>query len=134
MTLDPRIFSPEAIDAETRNANETLEKLLAQAPALNTQEPQAIRAARESGQGTFGPIVRLDHAETRVIRGPASELPLRVIRPKNGAVHGVYLHIHGGGHVLGSHDGQDVMLDAIANALLIGAWLTRSKEDAPHGT
>ena len=32
MTLDPRLFSPEAIDPETRQANEMLEKLLAQAP------------------------------------------------------------------------------------------------------
>jgi len=115
MTLDPRLFAPEAIDAETRAANETLEKLLAQVPAIHTQTPQAIRAAREAGQGTFGPIVKLDHAKERTIRGPAGPLPLRVIRPK-GAVRGVYFHIHGGGHVLGSHDAQDVMLDAIANA------------------
>ena len=115
MTLDPRWFSPEAIDDDTRAANETLEKLLAQVPAIHTQTPQAIRAARAGGQGTFGPIVKLEHAQERVIRGPAGDLPLRVIRP-NGAVRGVYFHIHGGGHVLGSHDGQDVMLDAIANA------------------
>jgi acetyl esterase/lipase len=113
--LDPRLFAPDAIDAETRAANETLEKLLAQVPAIHTQTPQAIRAARAAGQGTFGPIVKLDHAQERVIRGPAGHLPLRVIRPK-GAVRGVYFHIHGGGHVLGTHDGQDVMLDAIANA------------------
>jgi acetyl esterase/lipase len=116
MTLDPRLFSPEAIDPETRAANETLEKLLTQVPAIHTQTPQAIRAARESGQGTFGPIVRLPHAEARTIRGPAGEIPLRVIRPRSGAVRGVYCHIHGGGHVLGSHDAQDPMLDAIANA------------------
>ena len=116
MTLDPQLFSPEAIDAETRSANEMLEKLLAQTPPIHTQTPQAIRAARESGQGAFGPLVRLPTAETRVIRGPAGELPVRVIRPKSGPVRGVYFHIHGGGHALGSHDGQDVMLDAIANA------------------
>ena len=116
MTLDPRLFSPEAIDPETRQANEMLEKLLAQTPPLHTQTPAAIRAARESGQGTFGPIVKLPHAQTRTVRGPAGDLPLRVIRPKSGAARGVYFHIHGGGHVLGSHDAQDTMLDAIANA------------------
>jgi acetyl esterase/lipase len=115
MTLDPRLFAPETIDAETRAANETLEKLLAQAPPLHSQAPAAIRAARAAGQGTFGPIVKLDHARERLIRGRAGDIPLRVIRPE-GAVRGVYLHIHGGGHVLGSHDGQDVMLDAIAKA------------------
>src|SRR5262249_11582087 len=44
------------------------------------------------------------------------EIPLRVIRPRSGEVRGVYFHIHGGGHALGSHDAQDTMLDAIANA------------------
>jgi acetyl esterase/lipase len=116
MNLDPRLFSPEAIDADTRKANELLEKLLAQVPAVNTQTPQAIRAAREAGQGTFGPIVRLPHAEDRSIRGPAGPIPLRVLRPRTGAARGIYLHIHGGGHVLGSHDAQDVMLDQLANA------------------
>jgi acetyl esterase/lipase len=115
MDIDPKLFTPEAIDAETRKANETLEKLLAQTPAIHTQTPQAIRAARESGQGTWGPLVRLPHAETRAIRGPAGEIPLRVLRPKSGPVRGVYLHIHGGGHVLGTHDSQDVPLDALAN-------------------
>ncbi|MFI5314338.1 MAG: alpha/beta hydrolase [Myxococcota bacterium] len=116
MTLDPQLFSPEAIDPETRKANEMLEKMLAQMPPLSAQTPAQIRAAREAGQGAFGPLVRLPHAENRVIRGPAGEIPLRVIRPKSGAVRGVYFHIHGGGHALGSHDAQDVMLDAIANA------------------
>ena len=115
MEIDPKLFTPEAIDADTRKANETLEKLLAQAPAVHTQTPAAIRAARESGQGTWGPIVRLPHAETRAIRGPAGEIPLRVLRPKTGPTRGVYFHIHGGGHVLGTHDGQDVALDALAN-------------------
>lgn len=116
MSLDPRLFSPEAIDPETRKANEVLEKLLAQVPAIHTQTPQAIRAAREAGQGTFGPIVRLPHAEERSIPGPAGPIPLRVLRPKSGAARGIYFHLHGGGHVLGSHDAQDVMLDQLANA------------------
>jgi acetyl esterase/lipase len=116
VTLDPKLFAPEAIDPATRAANEQLEKLLAQAPSIHSQQPAAIRAARESGQGTFGPVVKLPQAVTREIRGPAGAIPLRVIKPKSGDVRGVYFHIHGGGHVLGTHDGQDVMLDAIANA------------------
>jgi len=114
MHIDPYLFTPDAINAATRAANEQLEKLLAQAPPIHSQQPAAIRAARASGQGTFGPIVRLPHAETRTIRGPAGEIPLRVIRPK-GDVRGVYLHIHGGGHVLGSEDMMDPALDALAN-------------------
>jgi acetyl esterase/lipase len=113
--LDPRVFDPASIDPATRAANEQIEKLLAATPPLHTQTPQQIRAARASGQGAFGPIVRLPHAETRVIRGPGGELPLRIFRPK-GEVRGVYLHFHGGGHALGSEDMMDPAHDALANA------------------
>jgi len=115
MKLDRAPFDPAAIDPATRAANEQIEKLLAAAPPLHTQTPQQIRAARESGQGAFGPIVRLPHAETRAIRGPAGEIPLRVFRPK-GEPRGVYLHLHGGGHALGSEDMMDPAHDALANA------------------
>ena len=114
MNVDPFLFTPDAIDPATRAANEQLEKILAQAPSITAQRPADIRAARASGQGAFGPIVKLPHAETRAIRGPAGEIPLRVIKPR-GAVRGVYLHIHGGGHVLGSEDMMDPALDALAN-------------------
>ena len=103
LTIDPWLFHPDAIDPTTRAANETLEKMLAQMPPLTSQTPAQIRAARAAGQGTFGAIVRLPHAQTRPIRGPAGEIPLRVIKPK-GDARGVYLHIHGGGHTLGSED------------------------------
>jgi acetyl esterase len=115
LSLDPCLFDPAAIDPATRAANEQLEKLLAAAPPIHTQTPQAIRAARASGQGAFGPIVRLPHAETRAIRGPAGEIPLRILRPK-GEARGVYLHFHGGGFALGSEDMMDPAHDALANA------------------
>jgi acetyl esterase len=115
LSLDPCLFDPASIDPATRAANEQLEKLLAAAPPIHTQTPQAIRAARASGQGAFGPIVRLPHAETRAIRGPAGEIPLRILRPK-GEARGVYLHFHGGGFALGSEDMMDPAHDALANA------------------
>lgn len=114
MHVDPRLFTPEAVDAATRAANEQLERTLAQAPPITTLQPAVIRAARAKGQGIFGPVVRLPHAETRTIPGPAGEIPLRILRPR-GAVRGVYLHFHGGGHVLGSEDMMDPALEAVAN-------------------
>jgi acetyl esterase/lipase len=112
--IDPRLFSPDAIDAATRAAIETIEKLIAQAPPLTAQSPAEIRAARREGRGTLPPPVLLPHAETRAIRGPAGEIPLRIFRTPN--ARGVYLHIHGGGWTIGSADQQDPMLDAIARA------------------
>lgn len=114
MHIDPRSFSPEAIDGSTRAANEMLEKLLAQQPPMTSQTPAQIRAARVSGAGTFPPPVLLPHAETRAIRGPAGELPLRILR--HASPLGVYLHIHGGGWTLGAANQQDLMLDAISKA------------------
>lgn len=114
MHIDARLFSPDAIDASTRAANEMLEKLLAQAPPMHTQTPAEIRAARASGASLFPAPVLLAHAETRTIRGPAGEVKLRIFRHPE--ARGVYLHIHGGGWMLGAADQQDVMLDAISRA------------------
>ncbi len=68
----------------------------------------ALRAATE---GT-GPAVRLQ--EDRTIPGPAGQIPVRVFIPE-GEVAGAYLHIHGGGWVLGSERGQDPNLRRIAS-------------------
>jgi acetyl esterase/lipase len=114
MHVDPFLFTPDAVDAATRASNEQLEKTFAQAPPMTSQQPAAIRAARASGQGVFGRIIRLPHAETRTIPGPAGEIPLRILRPR-GDVRGAYLHFHGGGHVLGAEDMMDPALDALAN-------------------
>lgn len=113
MHVDPKLFSPEAIDPATLQANETIEKLLAAVPSIDTQEPVAIRAERASGNSAFGELIRLEHAEVRSLPGPAGEIPIRILRPQ-GDVRGVYLHLHGGGWTLGAEDQQDVMLDAIA--------------------
>ena len=114
LSLDPALFDPSTIDPSTRAANEQIEKLLAELPPLHHQTPQQIRAARAAGQGIFGAPVLLPHAETRAIRGPAGEIPLRIFRPQQ--ARGVYLHLHGGGHALGSEDMMDPALDALANA------------------
>jgi len=75
---------------------------------------ETTREARRQGRGPFPAPVLSPRARTMVITGrDGNEIPLRVIAPDT--VRGVYLHIHGGGWVLGSADGQDPMLERIAD-------------------
>lgn len=110
--IDPRIFDPAAIDAETAAFNEQVEALLATVPATHTVEPAVTRAARESGKGAFGPLVFSEMATERTIPTGDGDLTLRLFLPET--VEGVYLHIHGGGWVLGRAHHSDVRNEQIA--------------------
>ncbi len=110
--LDPSLFRSEAIDPETAADVAGLEAMLAGVPPTWTQQPQAIRDAREEGKGIFGPIVRSDMAQERSVDGPGGPIPVRVFVPE--VVRGVYLHFHGGGWVLGRAHHFDQRNEAIA--------------------
>lgn len=110
--VDHTIFKPDAIDAETADFNAELEKLLAEAPSVNEVSVEETRSAREEGRGTAGPVVLSDMAEERVIEGPHGPITLRTFVPEN--PRGVYLHIHGGGWVLGRAHLQDPRNEDIA--------------------
>ena len=109
--IDPKLFDPATIDSETRDFNARIEKELAALPPLYQFEPQLIRDARAAGHTIFGPVVHLDEAQDRMVPGPAGDIPIRVFIPDKAA--GVYLHIHGGGFVLGGADQQDEFLFTI---------------------
>ena len=111
---DPVLFTPEAIDAETAEFNAQLEALLAEAPAMNTVPVEHTRRALEDGTAMSGPIVFSDMAQEREISGPAGVIPLRVFIPKNPK--GIYLHIHGGGWIVGSARLRDPSHEGIASA------------------
>lgn len=115
IALNP--FDPAAIDDETRAFNQRVEELLAQGPATHEVPPEVTRQAREDGKGMFGPVQLVDEASYRTIPGPGlSELPIRVMVPP-GTINGVYMHIHGGGWVLGRAHHSDVRNSALANSL-----------------
>jgi acetyl esterase/lipase len=112
--LDPALFRPDAVSRETRALNETLVKLLTGTPDWWVAGAAAARAARRRGDGPFPAPVMSSRARTRQISGKdGNEIPLRIIAPDN--PRGVYLHIHGGGWVLGGSDMQDPMLERIAD-------------------
>lgn len=110
--VDHTLFRPEAIDPETATFNAELEELLSQALAVTDVPVEETRAAREEGRGTAGPVVLSEMAEEREIRGPHGPITLRTFVPDN--PRGLYLHIHGGGWVLGRAHLQDPRNEDIA--------------------
>ncbi len=114
MEIDPTAFLPTAVAPETAAFNEQLRELIAAMPPVTDFTPDEVRAARAEGRSIFGEVVHSDLAENRTIPGPAGPLTLRVLVPDR--VAGVFLHIHGGGWVLGAADMQDPFLEALARA------------------
>lgn len=112
MSLDHKLFDPSFVDPETASLNDAIERLLAQQPPICELSPPAIRDARETGQGPFGPLFKVDWATERRIPGPAGEITLRQFIPET--VKGVFLHIHGGGFVIGRAHHQDLGLSQLA--------------------
>ena len=110
--LDPRLFDPAAIDAETAAFNQQLEQTLAATRPLQSLEPQAIRDATAAGRGLFGAGVESALAVERSIPGRAGTVLARVFVPET--VEGVYVHIHGGGFMLGRAQSSDQRNEAIA--------------------
>jgi acetyl esterase len=111
--FDPDLFKPEAVSAETQAFNESLIKLFSTVDNWWEVGPQRVREARARGQGPFPNVPKSERARLVTIDCKGGhKIPLRVIAPDNPK--GVYLHIHGGGWVLGSADLQDTMLERIA--------------------
>jgi acetyl esterase len=112
--FDPALFSEAAIDAETAKLNAEMLELLADQPDWWIIGAEAFRAARRRGEGPFPAPVMSSRARTLTITGKdGNEIPLRVIAPAQ--PRGIYLHLHGGGWVLGGADMQDPMLERIAD-------------------
>jgi acetyl esterase len=109
--LDPALFRAEAISEETRQFNEKLVKLLTPMPDWWVVGAQATRDARARGEGFFPLAPKSPRARTITIDGKGGKVLLRVVAPQNPK--GVYLHIHGGGFVLGASDTLDPMLERV---------------------
>jgi acetyl esterase len=107
--FDPRLFRPEAISAETRAFNEAMAAQMKGQPKpweRDASDPQAKRMFAAP------PSPRAKTVIAEVKGRPAVEL--HVLAPDN--PRGVYLHIHGGGLIMGSAKDQDAMLERIMTA------------------
>jgi acetyl esterase/lipase len=110
--LDPELFKPEAISPETHTFNAAVIQLFNTTANWWEVGAKAVRDARERGEGPFPSVPKSKRARTITIDGTGGhKVPLRVIAPDHPK--GVYLHIHGGGWVLGASDLQDPMLERI---------------------
>jgi acetyl esterase len=97
----------EAMLAESRAFNEMLEQLLAEdEQSVDKVPPEVSRLARREGRSIFPPPTFLPQAREIVVPNRAGETRVRVLAPEGEAT-GVYVHIHGGGWVLGCCDEQD---------------------------
>lgn len=112
--FDPALFRDAAIDPDTAQLNAQIIELLADQPEWWILGAETMRAARRRGEGPFPAPVMSSRARTMTITGKeGNEISLRVIAPAQ--PRGIYLHLHGGGWVLGGADMQDPMLERIAD-------------------
>ena len=112
--MTPLDFSPASVTAETRAINDAIIATMTGMQDWWVIGAETVRAARRRGEGPFPPTPKSDRAVTRTIRGRGGyDIPLRVIAPDS--PRGIYLHIHGGGWVLGASDQQDPLLERIAD-------------------
>jgi len=113
--FDPILFGDAAIDPETAKLNAQMIELLTGQPEWWVTGAETFRAARRRGEGPFPAPVMSSRARTITIAGTdGHQIPLRVIAPE-ARPRGVYLHLHGGGWVLGGADMQDPILERIAD-------------------
>ncbi len=112
--FDPALFSDAAIAPDTAKLNEQMIALMTGLPEWWLMGPPAFRAARRRGEGPFPAPVMSARARVIEIAGKDGfQIPLRIIPAPN--PRGIYLHLHGGGWVLGGADMQDPMLERIAD-------------------
>ena len=97
-TIDPKVFLPASISKETAEFNQGIHEIISAVPPTYTQPPQQTRDDQEAGKGLW-PAIKLDVVQDWSAPGHEGDVPLRVYIPET--VKGVYLHIYGGGFMLG---------------------------------
>ena len=111
--FDPALFRADAISAETKGINDAITQMMSTVKSEWWETgAQAARDARVRGESVFPAPVLSPDARMIEIDGKGGKIPLRIIGPKSPT--GVYLHLHGGGWVLGGADQQDPLLERIA--------------------
>lgn len=103
-------WGPEPEDVLVFNGQ--IEEDTKELPPLWEAGIENARTAREEGRSVFGELTYSPIATADTIPGPAGPIPIRVFRPET--IRGIYLHIHGGGWMLGAAHHHDAMTERLA--------------------
>lgn len=115
LTIDPYLFTDEAISEETRTFNKSVVEQLTDAPDSWGETPFNVRLARLEGKGIFPLEPEEPSAVNFNIEGKSGPLSIRCFQPKEDTPKGTFLHIHGGGWQVGSALAHEVRLQEIAD-------------------
>lgn len=126
--INPDWFNPALETPESKALNNTILKIMANWNNW-AHSPVETRRLREEGKGPF-PLAPLSK---RAYWHECNGVKCRVIEPKT-PPRGAYLHIHGGGWVLGTSDMQDGRLEMIADqaGLVVISVEYRLAPEFPH--
>jgi acetyl esterase/lipase len=119
LVIDPSVFDPATRTPESRAFNAKLSAMTVAQPRWYEIGAAKFRKLRAEGAANFPPLIVVDSAVNFEIpsRDAARKIPCRVFKPSNGdAPRALFMHIHGGGWVLGSESTQDVQLQRIVDA------------------
>lgn len=106
-------------DAQLEGYREEARNMLQFLPALIQPDAKLdaltrARQIREGFQTVTAAAPRSAKAVATTIPGPAGPIPVRLFRPK-GKARGLYLHIHGGGWILGTPEMGDATNERLAD-------------------
>lgn len=113
-------FSPDKIETEARTLNEKLIALCQKEFDTHNKwfdiGAEEYRKRRDGGETAFPKPILLARAKLLEVpsRDEGRPISLRCFVPK-GQIHGIFLHIHGGGWVLSNAGSQDPYLERIAD-------------------
>ena len=118
--FDAADFDPASIPADALALNA---EIIAKLTPIDSWAftPAQVREARKAGRGPFPLAPKSPRAEVMTIAGKRGPIELRIIAPEQPK--GVFLHIHGGGWVLGANDTMDPRFVAMADRI---GWATVS--------
>ena len=108
-------------DEQLEGMREEARNMLQFLPALSQPDASLdpltrARLIREGFGAVMGNAPKSARAEATTIPGPAGAIPVRIFRPK-GKARGLYLHLHGGGWILGNPEMGDAGNERLAEQI-----------------